>query len=64
VSNQKEWSATLSLAMLIHNNSENTTIRTFPNQLLMGQEPPATPSQAEETNNPQAEQRVCQLREW
>jgi len=62
-SNQEEWSTTLPLATLIYNNSENTTIRTSPNQLLIGREPPATPSQVEGTNNPLAEHRVCQLRE-
>src|SRR5216683_4504714 len=63
VSNQEEWSTTLPLATLVHNNSKNTTIRTSPNQLLIGREPPAMLSQAEGTNNPLAEHRVCQLRE-
>ena len=61
-SNQEEWSTMLPLATLVHNNSKNATIRTSPNQLLIGREPPATPSQVEGTNNPLAEQRVCQLR--
>ncbi len=63
-SNQEEWSTMLPLATLVHNNSKNATIRTSPNQLLIGREPPATPSQVEGTNNPLAEQRVHQLREW
>ncbi len=63
VSNQEEWSTVLPLATLVHNNSENITIRTSPNQLLIGREPPVMLSQAKETNNPLAGQRVCQLRE-
>ncbi len=62
--NQEEWSTALPLATLIHNNSQNATIRTSPNQLLISLEPPATPSQAEGVSNPLAEQRVRQLREW
>jgi len=58
VSNQEEWSTVLPLATLVHNNSQNATIRTSPNQLLISWEPPATPSQAEGTSNPLAEQRV------
>src|SRR5712671_7638556 len=63
MSNQEEWSMALPLATLIHNNSQNATIRTSPNQLLIGLEPPVTPSQVEGTSNPLAEQRVRQLRE-
>ncbi len=63
-SNQEDWSTALPLTTLIHNNSQNTTIRTSPNQLLIGLEPPATPSQAEGVGNPLVEQRVQQLREW
>ena len=62
--NQEEWSTMLPLATLVYNNSENTTIKASPNQLLIGREPPAMLSQAEGTNNPLAEQRVCQLKEW
>ncbi len=62
-SNQEEWSTALPIATLVHNNSQNATIRMSPNQLLIGLEPPATPSQAEGTSNPLAEQRVRQLRE-
>jgi len=61
--NQEDWSTVLPLATLVHNNSQNATIRTSPNQLLIGLEPPATPSQAEGASNPLAEQRVRQLRE-
>ena len=63
VTNQEEWSSALPLATLVHNNSQNTTIRTSPNQLLISLEPPVTPSQAEGASNPLAEQRVRQLRE-
>ena len=62
-SNQEEWSTVLPLTTLVHNNSQNATIRMSPNQLLIGLEPPATPNQAEGTSNPLAEQRVRQLRE-
>ena len=64
VTNQEEWSTALPLATLVHNNSQNTTIRTSPNQLLIGLEPPTTLNQAEGASNPLAEQRVRQLREW
>src|SRR6267154_6674658 len=63
VSNQEEWSMALPLTTLVHNNSQNATIRTSPNQLLISLEPLATPSQAEGTSNPLVEQRVRQLRE-
>ena len=53
----------LPIATLVHNNSENATIKALPNQLLIGREPPATPNQGEGMDNPTAEQRVCQLRE-
>jgi len=62
--NQEDWSSALPLTTLVHNNSQNATIRTSLNQLLIGLEPPATPNQAEGANNPLAEQRVRQLREW
>ena len=61
--NQEEWSTALLLTTLVHNNSQNATIRTSPNQLIIGLEPPTTPSQAEGTSSPLAEQRVRQLRE-
>jgi hypothetical protein len=61
--NQEDWSTALSIATLVHNNSENSTIKASPNQLLIGREPPATLSQGEGTDNPTAEQRVHQLRE-
>ncbi len=61
--NQEEWSLALPLATLVHNNSQNATIRTSPNQLLIGREPPATPNQTEGASNPLAETRVRQLRE-
>jgi hypothetical protein len=61
--NQEDWSTALPIATLVHNNSKNSTIKALPNQLLIGREPPATPSQGEGTDNPIAEQRVRQLRE-
>src|SRR5712672_2390029 len=62
-SNQEEWSTALPIATLVHNNSQNATIRMSPNQLLISLEPPATPNQVEGANNPLVEQRVRQLRE-
>jgi len=59
--NNKEWSNMLPLATLVYNNSANSTTRPVPNQLLIGQEPPATPAQSEGTENPLAELRVKQL---
>jgi len=59
--NDKEWSNILPIAMLVHNNSANSTTRLTPNQLLIGREPPATPVQGEGTDNPLAEQRARQL---
>jgi hypothetical protein len=61
--NNKEWSELLSLATLVHNNSANSTTRLAPNQLLIGQEPPATPTHGEGAENPLAEQRIKQLHE-
>ncbi len=54
----------LPLATLVHNNAKNGTMGFVPNNLLIGREPPATPEQAEGTDNPLAEQRVTQLRQW
>ena len=62
VSNQEEWSTALLLATLVHNNSQNATIRMSPNQLLIGLEPPVTLNQVEGVSNPLVEQRVRQLR--
>jgi hypothetical protein len=59
----KEWSELMPLATLVHNNSANSTTRLAPNQLLIGQEPLATPTQGEGSENPLAEQCVRQLRE-
>jgi hypothetical protein len=61
--NNKEWSELLPLATLVHNNLANSMTRLAPNQLLIGQEPPATPTHGEGTENPLAEQRIKQLRE-
>jgi len=62
--NQEDWSTILPLAMLVHNNVKNGTTGFAPNDLLFGREPPATPEQAEGADNPLAEQRVTQLRQW
>jgi hypothetical protein len=61
--NQEDWASTLPIVTLIHNNSKNATTKTSPNLLLIGREPPATPSQVVGSANPTAEQRVRQLRE-
>ena len=62
--NQDDWSNVLPLATLIHNNSANSTTGTVPNELLIGREPVTTPHQATGSDNPLAEHRVRQLREW
>ncbi len=54
----------LPLATLVHNNTKNGTTGFTPNDLLIGREPSATPEQAEGADNPLAEQRVTQLRQW
>jgi hypothetical protein len=54
----------LPLTMLVYNNLKNSTIRFASNKLLIGREPPATPSQLIGIQNPLAEQRVEQLRQW
>jgi len=61
--NNKEWSELLPLATLVHNNSANSSTRLTPNQLLIGREPPATPTHGEGAENPLAEQHIKQLRE-
>ncbi len=62
--NQEDWSTMLPLATLVHNNAKNGTMGFAPNNLLIGREPPVTPEQAKGANNPLAEQRVTQLRQW
>jgi len=62
--NQDDWSTMLPIAMLVHNNAKNGTTGFAPNELLIRREPPATPAQGEGTENPLAEQRVTQLRQW
>jgi hypothetical protein len=61
VGNDKEWSTLLAMATLVHNNSANATTGLAPNQLLIRREPPATPAQGEESDNPLAEQQVRKL---
>ena len=61
--NQEEWSNMLPLATLIHNNARNSTTGYAPNELLIGREPPAIPTQITHADNPLAEQRISQLRE-
>jgi len=62
--NQDDWSNVLPLLTLIHNNAANSTTGAAPNELLIGREPVTTPHQATGSDNPLAEQRVRQLREW
>ena len=59
--NNKEWSTLLAVVTLVHNNSANSTTGLVPNQLLIGQEPPATLAQGEGSDNPLAEQQVRKL---
>ena len=62
--NQDDWSMMLPLATLVHNNTRNTTTNLMPNQLLNSLEPAITPNQSAGSNNPTAELRVNQLRQW
>jgi hypothetical protein len=59
--NDKEWSTLLAMATLVHNNAANATTGLAPNQLLIGQEPPATLAQGEGSDNPLAEHQVRKL---
>src|SRR5216683_4611493 len=54
----------LPLATLVHNNTKNGTTGFAPNNLLIRREPSMTPEQVESSDNPLAEQRVTQLRQW
>ncbi len=56
--NQDDWSTMLPLATLVYNNAKNGTTGFALNELLIGREPPTTPTQGEGTENPLAEQRV------
>ena len=62
--NQNDWSTMLPLATLIHNNAQNSTTGLAPNLLLSGLEPAVTPNQSTHSDNPTAEFRVNQLRQW
>jgi len=62
--NEDDWSTMLPLAMLVHNNTRNGTTGFALNDLLIRREPPMTPTQGEGMENPLAEQRVTQLRQW
>jgi hypothetical protein len=54
----------LAVATLMHNNARNSTTGLAPNHLITGLEPAATPDHGEGTDNPLAEERVDQLRQW
>src|SRR6266851_4891677 len=54
----------LPLATLVHNNAQNAKTGLAPNHLLNGLEPTATPNQTTNSDNPTAEVRVDQLRQW
>jgi hypothetical protein len=54
----------LAITTLMHNNARNSTTGLAPNQLITGLEPAATPDHGEGTDNPLAEERVDQLRQW
>jgi len=51
----------LLVVTLVHNNTKNSTTSYAPNQLLIGQEPSATPEHTETLDNPLAEKQVEQL---
>ena len=61
--NQDDWSTMLPLATLVYNNVKNGMTGFAPNDLLIGREPPTTPTQGEGAENPLVEQRVTQLRQ-
>ncbi len=54
----------LPLTTLVHNNTQNTTTGLTPNHMLSRLEPIATPDQTTNSNNPTAQARVDQLRQW
>jgi len=54
----------LPLATLVHNNAQNRITGLISNQLLNGLEPDITPNQMTGADNPTAELRVNQLRQW
>jgi len=54
----------LAIVTLMHNNTQNSTTGLAPNHLITGLEPAATPDHGEGTDNPLAEERVDQLRQW
>jgi hypothetical protein len=62
--NNADWAAMLAVATLMHNNARNSTTGLTPNCLITSLEPAATPDHGEGTDNPLAEERVDQLRQW
>jgi hypothetical protein len=62
--NRADWPVMLAITTLMHNNARNSTTSLAPNHLITGLEPMATPDHGEGTDNPLAEQRVDQLRQW
>ena len=54
----------LPLAILVHNNTQNSTTGLAPNQLLNGLEPAITPNQMMNSDNLTAQLWVNQLRQW
>jgi hypothetical protein len=62
--NQADWPTVLAIATLMHNNAQNSTTGHAPNRLITGLEPVATPDHGEGTDNPLAEERIDQLRQW
>jgi len=62
--NQDNWSTMLPLTILVYNNTQNLTTSLILNQLLNGLELAITPDQSAGSDNPTAELRVNQLRQW
>jgi len=59
----KDWNRWLSIAMAVHNNQVNSTIRMFPNQALIGCETRLLPDLIIQSQNPAVEECVSTLRE-
>jgi hypothetical protein len=59
--NPEDWTQWLALATAIYNNRKNAMTGLLPNQILLGYEPPLTPSTSPPSNNDLAEQCIRKL---
>ncbi len=58
-----DWNKRLSIAMAMHNNCTNSTIRMSPNQVLIGCETRLLPDLIIQSQNPAVEERVSAIKE-